>query len=80
MAKIIEFPVESSNHVARLQYDPDSRHFHIAFKTGDTEIYAGVPPDVFAEMTRSPSIGTYYHRVIKRHYRRVEHTHGKANV
>lgn len=80
MAKIIEFPVEQSNHVARLQYDPDSRHFYISFKTGTSEVYAGVPPNVFAEMTRSPSIGTYYHRVIKRHYKRVGHAPGRGKV
>lgn len=78
MSNVVEFPVERSNHVAKLVYNPESRRFSIQFKDQSSETYEAVPPHVFAEMTRSPSIGTYYHGVIKRHYKRIERK-GKPN-
>lgn len=74
MGQILSFEPDSSNHVRRMSYDPDSRHLHMSFKNGATATHAGVPPDVFAAMTRERSIGTYYHKVIKRHYKRVMST------
>lgn len=72
MGSILEFPVPSSNHVAKLAYDPTNGAFFITFKNGSTEAYEGVPFNVFAQMTRAASIGKFYHAVIKRHYKRIE--------
>lgn len=74
MGSILEFPVSSSNHVAKLAYDPTNGAFFITFKNGSAEAYEAVPSDVFAQMTRAPSIGKFYHNVIKRHYKRIERT------
>lgn len=78
MGSILEFPVTSSNHVAKLTYDPLNGAFFIQFKNGSSETYEGVPSNVFARMTRAPSIGKFYHAVIKRHYKRIERDSGSS--
>ena len=68
MADIITFEPTRSSHVRHLAYDPDVRDLQVTFANGSTYHHAGVPPHVFAAMTREPSAGSYYHRVIRRHY------------
>ena len=74
MAAVVELPVDRSAHIEKLTYDPDSETLWVRFKDGSADGYAGVPPNVFAAMTRAPSVGSYFHRVIRVHYRRIERT------
>jgi hypothetical protein len=79
MGNLHNFEPERSSQVAHLAYDPDTKHLHVRFKPKSdkkkdeprTYIYEGVPPNVFAAMTRHPSTGEYFHRVIKKHYKLV---------
>jgi hypothetical protein len=78
MAEPLTFEPESSSQIAHLAYDPDTRNLKVRFKSRSekqaalrTYTYAGVPPHIFAAMTRHPSTGEYFHRVIKRHYKLV---------
>ncbi len=68
MGNLIHFEPERSSHVRRLSYDPDTKDLHVMFTNDASYTHGNVPPNVFAAMTRHPSIGTYYHKVIKRHY------------
>ncbi len=72
MAKLLQFEPDSSNHISRLQYDPDGMYLYVLFTNQSSYTFAGVPAHVFAEMTRAPSSGKFFHSVIKRHYKLVE--------
>lgn len=80
MAKLLEFEATKSAHIEKLTYDPDTRMLFVRFQNGGSDTYADVPPNVFAEMTRSASIGKYFHHVIRAHYRRVEHSIGGGKI
>ena len=79
MGSLHTFEPERSSRVAHLAYDPDTKSLQVRFKARSdkkgveprTYTYADVPPNVFAAMTRHPSAGEYFHRVIKRHYKLV---------
>ena len=72
---VTTFDPQNSNHIQRLNYNPDDQYLEVTFKDTSTAIYANVPPKVFNEMVSFGSIGTYYHRVIRVHYREVGRTH-----
>lgn len=73
MSNLLEFESKSTN-ISNLRYDPDNGRLYVTFHSGAHGVWADVPPTVFAEMTRHPSMGRYFHNVIQRHYRRVEYT------
>jgi KTSC domain len=61
--------IPTSSHIRRLTYNPESERLAVAFSNGSTYHHAAVPAHVFAQMTRHPSAGEYYHKVIKKHYK-----------
>ncbi len=78
MAQLLTHQPKDSGHVQHLAYDPDSKHLHVRFRNKSnkqaeprTYIFAGVPSHVYEQMTKWPSAGEYFHRVIKRHYKLV---------
>jgi len=76
MADILTFEPTNSSHVRHLAYDPDVRDLEITFANGSTYHHSNVPPHIFAAMTRHPSVGQYYHRVIRVHYPIRKPSHG----
>ena len=66
------------SHVSRMSYDPETQHLHVSFRNRPnkqqedrTYTYKGVPQHVFEAMKEHQSPGSYYHNVIKRHYKLV---------
>ncbi len=78
MADILQFEPERSKQITRLAYDPDSLYLYVTFTNNASYTFAGVPSHVFAEMTRAPSAGKFFHSVIKRHYKLVEKDRAKV--
>ncbi len=72
MGKLLNFSPEQSDHISRLDYDPDNLYLYVRFKNHSSYTFSGVPAHVFAQMTRAPSSGKFFHAVIKRHYQLVE--------
>lgn len=71
MGNLIEFSTPGSAHISHLQYDPDKLYLSVRFQNDSSYTFAGVPPQVFASMTRAPSSGKFFHNVIKRHYKLI---------
>ena len=69
---MIEHKVEKSAHVSHLAYDEGRRTLQVTFKNGSRKSFAGVPSHVFDQMRAAPSIGKYFHNVIKLHYRNID--------
>jgi hypothetical protein len=46
-----------SSHVDQIGYDEDARELHVAFQTGRTAVYRGVPQEVARDVMEAPSIG-----------------------
>ncbi len=78
MGDLLKFEPDRSAQITRLEYDPDNLYLYVLFKNQSSYTYAGVPAHVFAQMTRSPSAGKFFHAVIKRHYKLVEKDRGKV--
>lgn len=78
MGNILQFQPPDSNHITRLSYDPDNLYLYVTFTNNSSYTFAGVPSHVFAQMTRAPSAGKFFHSVIKKHYKIVEKAGGKV--
>jgi hypothetical protein len=57
-------PVKSSN-IQAVGYDQGSETLRVAFKSGGTYDYKGVPPDVHASMLCAQSVGSFFHHNVK---------------
>ncbi len=64
-------PVESSN-IASVGHD--GADLHVAFKSGGTHRYQGVPAETFEAMRSAKSVGKFFHAHI-----RGKHTSEKIN-
>ena len=60
--------VQSSN-VAEIGYDVASATLEVAFRNGSAYQYFDVPENTYQELMRADSIGSYFNRQIKNHYR-----------
>lgn len=61
------FPVDSSA-IARIGYDVEAEEVYIEFReSGGLYAYSGVPLEVFAELARADSKGSFVNAVIKRY-------------
>lgn len=80
MGKLLNFEPERSDHISRLDYDPDNLYLFVRFKNKASYTFAGVPAHVFAQMTRAVSAGKFFHSVIKRHYKMVEKSSAETKV
>jgi hypothetical protein len=61
------FPVDSSA-IARIGYDVEAKEAYVEFReSGGIYAYSGVPLEVFAELARADSKGTFVNEVIKRY-------------
>jgi hypothetical protein len=56
----------SSSTLLSVAYNTAAQQMVIGFKTGSIYLYEGVPPGLHAELMSSPSIGSAYHRLIKK--------------
>jgi len=56
--------VESSA-VARIGYDAEAKEVYVEYVGGDLYAYEGVPADVFDELAKAESKGTFVNAVIK---------------
>lgn len=61
-------PVTSSNLVA-VGYDPANAVLEIEFRGNAVYRYAQVPDSVYRALMRAESLGSYFHRHIRDHYR-----------
>lgn len=64
---MLRVPVTSSN-VRSVGYDLATRTLEVEFNNGSVYDYAGVPPDVFAQLMQSPSVGSYLAKSVKPKY------------
>jgi hypothetical protein len=64
---MIRQPVESSN-LRSVGYDEESRILEIELHSGAVYQYYDVPPEVYQELLRAPSLGKYFHANIRNVY------------
>lgn len=57
--KIFRIPVSSSNLVA-VGYDPDTETLEVEFKTGTIYRYGGVEKQLWLDLMKAPSIGSFF--------------------
>jgi hypothetical protein len=55
----------SSSLMAAHGYDPTTKTLCVRFQSGDTYHYKGVPPEVYADMVKTGSLGRFFLRNIK---------------
>jgi len=61
-------PVSSSN-VAEIGYDENQRIMEVLFQSGTIYQYFDVPPQIYAELMQSSSVGSYLNSNIKGNFR-----------
>ena len=57
-------PVESSN-VKEVGYDAETKVLEVEFKSGGIYQYAGVQPEMFADLLEAESIGRFVAQVVR---------------
>ncbi len=60
--------VPNSSTIYRLKYDDDRRELTVTFVNGAQYLYTDVPLDVFEEMIKAESIGSFFAKNIKAKY------------
>lgn len=60
-------PVDSSN-IESVGYDSGNRELHVRFLGNRTYVYSDVPSELFEEMLRAPSKGSFLNRAVKGAY------------
>lgn len=68
---VIRIPVRSSN-IRSIGYDLESHTLEIEFLSGGLYQYLNVPEQVYDELMRASSYGSYFHRHIKERYKWVK--------
>lgn len=61
-------PVSSSN-VAEVGYDENQRIMEVLFRSGTLYQYFDVPPQIYAELMQSSSVGSYLNSNVKGQFR-----------
>jgi hypothetical protein len=64
---MLEHESKNSRHIERLSYDDGT--LKVSFRNGSSKSFSDVPRHVYEQMIGSPSLGKYFHNVIKLHYR-----------
>ncbi len=57
-------PVESSN-VKAVGYDAETKVLEVEFKSGGTYQYAGVQPEMYADLLEADSVGRFVSQVVR---------------
>ena len=65
---MIRQPVSSSN-LSSIGYDSESHTLEIEFHSGGVYQYFDVPQQIWDELMRASSHGSYFHRHVKDRYR-----------
>lgn len=60
-------PVDSSN-IESVGYDTSSRELHVRFLGNRTYVYSDVPAELYEELLRAPSKGSFLNRAVKGTY------------
>ena len=60
-------PVDSSN-IESVGYDTSNRELHVRFLGNRTYIYSDVPAELYEELLRAPSKGSFLNRAVKGAY------------
>lgn len=70
---MIEMNFVSSSNIDAIGYDTETAELHVRFlKSGLTYKYPGVPQEVYEELMRADSKGSYFNRLIKPVYTSFE--------
>lgn len=64
--------IPSSSNLDQVSYDSDKQLLTITFKDGRSYEYTSVPQDVYMQLQRAPSAGSYFMRQIKNSYAYTE--------
>jgi hypothetical protein len=57
-------PVKSTN-VESIGYDLETKTLQVEFKSGGVYQYAGVPPEMYADLLKAESIGRFVSQVVR---------------
>lgn len=57
-----------SSHIDEIGYDESSQELHVKWQNGKITVYMGVPPEVFAQVNASASIGKSLHELVRGKY------------
>ena len=60
-------PVDSSN-IESVGYDTSNRELHVRFLGNRTYVYSDVPAELYEELLRAPSKGSFLNRAVKGAY------------
>ena len=60
--------IPGSSTLDRVEYDPEEKLMVVAFKTGNTYEYRGVPNEVYLALQHARSPGSYFYSNIRTRY------------
>lgn len=58
-----------SSNLSKIGYDALSKTLLVVFNTGSVYEFSNVPEEYFTELMRSPSIGTFFSKNIRRRFK-----------
>lgn len=61
----IKMNMAKSTQMSEHGYDPKTKTLAVRFKSGGLYHYHNVPPEVYDEMQKAPSLGRFLHGTIK---------------
>lgn len=64
--KVVKF--KDSSFIKNLSWDSDSESLFVAFNSGTTWVYHGVPESVYHDLLKASSIGSYFNKMIRDNY------------
>lgn len=60
--------ISNSSNILSVSYDAGSSKLLVEFKNGSLYEYEKVPPAIFDELQRVPSVGSFLHSRVKGYY------------
>lgn len=61
-----------SSSISCCEHDDETNEMHITFASGGKHCFKDVPHEVYQEMIKSDSLGSHFHKFIRRKYSSVK--------
>jgi hypothetical protein len=66
--EIEKVEITNSSTIQNISYDFLTENVDITFKSGAVYRFCGIPYELFSEMKKAESVGSYFHKNIKQNY------------
>lgn len=68
-ASIVQLQRVVSSVLSAVGYEPKRKILEVEFRSGRLYQYFDVPPNVYEQLLAAPSLGSYFNKAIRPHYR-----------